>query len=515
MQIVVDNRVRVQLDDEDLDERTALLLREEFEHVNPDRDERTKLPLYKTWFSEANAEDGEMLTFPRGGMHRIRRILKAQGKSYQVSDQRTAGNWDLLDHKWGGKIPKHKRKLWDFQDRIVEAIEGKHNCTIEAHTGTGKSTACLALASRRQVPTLIIVNTGGLRKQWIERITAELGIPEKKIGIIGDGKRITAPITIAMQQTLARGIDPDWIAAFGMVICDEVDLFAAPTFLKAVDPWTAMYRVGVTATFKRHDKKEFLVGDLFGEIVATVSEEEAIEKGRTVEVEFRVVPTEFDSPSYQRAAASGNKWAIMAAYRKLTEAMWQNEKRNEVIQSTVVSEVEDGNQVMVLSTRREHCLQLDRSFVSMGIKSGVMLGGADGKSQFEKTLEGVRSGRLSIVCGTTKAIGRGQDFPAIGVGVVAMPVAKDETLVKQIKGRFCRACEETGKTRGVLYFIWDKELQGRTTLTKLLKVNERTLVKNEDGEWIPVRDFIGELKAEGRRKLGLAGVKTAREIAGK
>jgi superfamily II DNA or RNA helicase len=506
--VVVDNRVRIPL--EYLSERTATLLREEFQHVNPDREERASRPLYKTW-EEA---DGD-LTFPRGGMAHVRHVLKAQKRKPVISDRRVQGDWSLLDHGWDGTIPAHQRTLWDFQERIVAAVEAKHNCIVEAHTGTGKSTACLALASRRQMPTLVIVNTGGLRDQWVERIETELGVPRDKVGIIGDGKRTTAPITIAMQQTLARGIEPHWLSTFGMVICDEVDLFAAPTFFAAVDPWPAAFRVGVTATFKRHDKKEFMVSDLFGDVVARVTEEEAVDKGRTVEVEFRVVPTEFDAPWYREATQSNNKWWIRNAHRKLIEMLWQNEARNEIVRGVVSAEVGRDNQVMVISTRREHCLQLDRSFIAMGIPSGVMLGGAEAKSQFKKTLEGVRSGRLKVVVGTDKAIGRGQDFPAIGVGVVTMPVAKDETLVKQIKGRFCRACEETGKIEGVLYFIWDRYLQGRTTLTKLLKVNERTVVQDDDGKWVSVQEYIGDLKPEGRRARGLSGVRTAASLAGR
>lgn len=487
--IIVDNRVRIPL--AQLSVARLERLRESFTHDNPD--ERPDPPFYRTYRTE-----GRSITFPRGGMSRVRDVLRDDGAEWKVQDRRSVGDFDKLDMTWGGEIPKHNLKLWDFQERVVEAMGQRQNCIIVAITGSGKTTSALSFAARHSIPTLIIVNTGGLRKQWVKRIMKELGVRKDAIGIIGDGKRRTAPITIAMQQTLARGIEQDWIDAFGMIICDEVDLFAAPTFYDAVDPWRAKYRVGLTSTLERHDGKTFMVRDLFGDVATEVTKDEAIAKGKIVEVEVRMIETFFKADWYKRAVASRNRFIIQNSYHKLLREMGEDFERNEMVCEVVKDAVAEGDQAMVFSLRREHCFELDRMFMAIGLRTGVMLGGAEAANQFEITTERLNAGTLDVVVGTEKAIGRGQDFPSVSVGVITMPFANNDTLMKQVAGRLCRACEEKGKTKGVLYYFWDRKLHGRKPLENLLK-NFSVLVRDGD-DWRAGREVLKEMKPSSKRK---------------
>lgn len=506
--VTVDNRVRVSA--EGLSEESREKLRDAFTHENPGEANDGGPVYYRTWKNEGNGD----ISFPRGGMSRVREILRATVQRYTVADHRSAGSREFLDDDWGGEpIPKHKVELWDFQERIVEAVLKKHNCIVEAITGSGKSTAALAIASRLNLSTLVIVNAGGLRDQWIKRAAKELGIHTEDIGIIGDGKRRTTPFTIAMQQTLKNGIAEEWMKAFGLIVCDEVDLFAAPTFFASVDPWPAMYRVGVTSTVERHDKKEFMVYDLFGDIVAEVTEEEALEKNRIVDVEIRIVPTRFTAPWYKAALASGNKFRIRNSFHKYLHALAEDEGRNKIICDLVKAEVKNDEQVMVLSLRREHCFDLDRAFTERNIRSGVMLGGNEDKREFKRSLEGIQNRTLSVVVGTEKAIGRGQDFPVLSVGVMTMPIAKNVQLVQQVKGRLCRACEEIGKTGGILYYLWDRSIQGKKAVETLVKNNRSVVVKDEDGSWVDGKTYLARMRG-GIKDGGLTETVTAEELMG-
>lgn len=348
---------------------------------------------------------------------------------------------------------------------------------------SGKTTAGLATYAAADVPTLVVVWTGGLLDQWVERLCKEMDLRKEDIGIIGGGKRRTAPITIAMQQTLAEGIDQRWLRGFGAIICDEVHRFAADSFFAAIDPFPAKYRVGMSADETRHDKREYLIHDLFGDVVADIKEQDVLDAGHVVDVEIRVVPTDFEANWYRAAVASGNKFYLRNAHHKLLRAMWEDKDRNYIIKKLVKSEVKAGEQVMVLSQRREHCLLLDREFTAAGITSGIMLGGAEAKSQFNQTKEDVRTGKARVITGTISAIGTGLDFPAIGRGIVTMPIANNKQLMQQVRGRFCRACEETGKTKGVLYYLWDRAVHGRKPLENLVRHNRTVLVLNNRGEW--------------------------------
>lgn len=280
----------------------------------------------------------------------------------------------------------------------------------------------------------------------------------------------------------------------GGVLTHNCDLASAPTFFAAVDPWPAKYRVGVTATIRRHDRREYLVRDLFGEVAAEVTREEAVAKGRIVEVEVRVVPTDFRADWYRAAASSGNRFRLFAAHKKLLEQMWRDPERNALVRDIVLEEVAAGNQVMVLSARREHCMMLDADFVAHGVRSGIMLGGAEAKAEFRRTHAGIADGTKQVVVGTQKAIGRGQDFPAIAVGVATMPIAKNRTEVAQVVGRLCRACEAAGKERGVLYVLVDVAVNGRTPVENLAKWNKDVVVRGPDGEWVDAEEWLRGIK---------------------
>jgi superfamily II DNA or RNA helicase len=496
-QVLVDNRVRMQRSG--LHESVLDMLREEFTHKHL---EEEGLVYYRTF-----EETDEEISFPRGGMSRVRSILRASNIEFKVKDERCLGDFELLDDGWGGqfdirRIPDHKVQLWDFQERVVEAILKKHNCLVEAHTGVGKTTAALAAIARIGMPALVVVNAGGLREQWVKRVSKELGVAEDRVGIIGDGERHTAPITIGMQQTIKNGIDPEWLKAFGIFVADEVDLYAAPTFMASVDPWPAAYRFGMTSTVKRHDKMEFMVYDLFGEVVEHVTQEEAIQKKRIVDVEIRVVPTEFEAPWYKAAVMSGNKFRLRAAHQKLLKALWTDEGRNRLAQEIIRQEVARGEQVMVLSLRREHCFKIDRELTAQGIKSGVMLGGAEAKKEFKRTHEGVQDGTVRVVVGTTAAIGRGQDFPRISVGVVTMPIANNKQLMGQVRGRFCRACEEIGKEGGTLFYLADFAVHGKKVLQSLMSENEKVSVREKDGTWVSARQYLQDNFRESSLRSG-------------
>ena len=124
---------------------------------------------------------------------------------------------------------------------------------------------------------------------------------KSSIGIIQGKRRSMKPLTIAMQKTLAQNpLTAEEMNYFGVVICDEVQLFAAKTFIKAVDPFPAKYRVGISADHRRKDKKEFLIHDLFGGVAAEISRNELISLGVIVDTEIRVVPTDFQAPWYGR-----------------------------------------------------------------------------------------------------------------------------------------------------------------------------------------------------------------------
>lgn len=505
IQIWVDNRVRIlkSVLSGTLDDR----LKDSFTHENPKKED-DGFAYYRTF-----EEVGEHLTFPRGGMSRIRQALRDHSISFTVIDNRCSGDRKFLDNDWGGKpIPKHDVTLWQWQEEATDLIFAKQNCILRAATGAGKSTAALYVVTMMNVPTIISVPTANLVEQWVERVVKEMGIAQKEIGIVGMGKRKTAPITIATQDMLAEGIREEWLKAFGAFIFDEIHRSSSRTIYPVCDAWPAKYRIGMSATVERHDKKEFLIYDLFGDVAADIKKEDVIAAKHIVDVEIRLVPTELRAPWYKAATMSKNQFHLRAAHRKLLEVMWNDKHRNALIEDIVKDEVKDGNQVMVLSLRREHCLMMDRNLVGAGIKSGVMLGGAASKEQFRKTKEGIREGKMRVIVGTIAAIGTGQDFPTVSCGVVTMPISNNKQLMEQVKGRFCRACEEIGKTKGTMYYIFDQFIFGKRPLENFCKWNK--VVSVWDGtQWVPGKEYL-EMMGSMVKKKAASGPISLDEMMG-
>lgn len=354
---------------------------------------------------------------------------------------------------------------------------------IQVHN-SGKTTAAIALASRLGLYTLVIVWSASLFDQWIERIERELGIPEKEIGIIRAQKTKLAPITVAMQQTLAaRGPENLPLDVFGCVICDEVQRFAAKTLFDAVDIWPAKYRVGISADESRKDRKEYLIYDLFGEVAADIKRDDLTDAGNILEVEIRIVPTEFRADWYKETRD----------FNALLKAMTEDGTREDLIVETTRDELRTGQQAFLLSHRREHCTDLAKR-LSGHYKTGLLLGGEEDSEAFGETKRAMDSGAILCGVGTIQAIAQGLDIPRIGRIIVATPMAANRQLFGQARGRVCRTAP--GKKNAILYYLWDQHVYGIAHVENLAKWNRAVTVKS-GGEWIPVKEYIKTFKSGG------------------
>jgi hypothetical protein len=186
--ITVDNRIRIRAADVPLELATAL--REEFTHPNPDqrniasleqlvqrlrngkKDDRKRAGRYMgmlaiakkapkticTWAHEKGA-----LTFPRGGMQRVRDRLGEAGIEFEVIDARTEGSKALA------RELKHSRALYDFQEEIVEVGITRENCLARSPTGclAGDSIIGVNRAGKSfqiEISELVRRHEGGLTK---------------------------------------------------------------------------------------------------------------------------------------------------------------------------------------------------------------------------------------------------------------------------------------------------------------------------------------------------------------
>lgn len=494
----INNRIRI----EGVSKETATAIRTAFTYTNPDYTKAQALGLFvrhpKFLTSWVDGEDGT-LTVPRGGFERVVEIVRAVG-DYTVADETVDGE--------AVTIPTSKVVPYDYQTRLILAAIGKftsgHDTVAlwRSVQASGKTTAALMLASRLKVKTMVIISNSVLMRQWMTRIRKELGIEP---GCIGGGRRnLDPPIVVAMQQSLKNVSDRE-LARFGLVIGDEIQLFAATTFQESIDRFPARCRLGVSGDERRADRKEFLIYDQFGGITAEVKADELVAAGRIHEVEVRVVPTEFRADWYtdidtlkMRPGETPDKWRARKSRLKITTAerlsneMAADDARTQAVVSLAVESVKNYGRVLILATRREHCHRLEAAVSAVGLSSGLLIGGNDYRKEFERTLASFEARRIQVAIGTYQAIGVGFDLPSIDCGICAAPVANSASGDKQwrqYRGRFARTA--TGKADAVLYYLWDGYVFGDKPLRHLRRWNSRVTVSDADGitpveQWIEV-----------------------------
>jgi superfamily II DNA or RNA helicase len=472
VRVVVDSRIR--LSPSQLGPGVLEELKKAFEHRNPAHfklkamgyrfDPRKEPPEIKTWSTEGQDE----ASFPRGGLRRVRDALRAGGHELHVVDERTEGELPeryRAGFEWPTRIfPNDDRELYPDQERVVQAAIEFENCCIRGGTGGGKTTSLLAAVVRKHLPALIVVWTGGLFDQWVDRVESELGVDRRFIGQVRGSKKTFSPVTVAMQQTLAKMADgrTERLEGFhrwwGFVGCDELSKFAAKTFRESIDPFPARYRIGVSADERRKDGKTFLIYDEFGESVIDVSHDELVALGRVVDVEVLVHRTGW------RPVVAGEEDAdallgprdldMSRDYKAVIDAMEASEERTALAVRIAEEEARAGHQVLVFSQRVEQCRRMDQMLNARGVRSGLLLGDASNKREFRQTVRRMKAGELAVASGTIQAIGLGLDLPAVDRGVVVTPVASNKQLFNQVRGRLCR--KPDGKTGALIHYLWDE-----------------------------------------------------------
>jgi superfamily II DNA or RNA helicase len=518
----IDNRVRI---GEGLPDELRDQIRRAFTYDNPDYAKALVFGFYKrvpryivSWQDRTDAAGPGGLSVPRGGLERVEAILRAAGMAYFVEDHTTSG--DRVE------IPTSKVVPYDYQDRLIDAAMAKFGLVDSVAMwrsvcASGKTTAALILATKMQLKTLVIISNGVLMRQWCDRVKTELGFAP---GVVGGGKYdVSPPIVVAMQQSMPKMPKED-VDRFGLLIGDEIQLFAANTFQASVDRFPARCRLGVSGDERRADGKECLVYDQFGSVTAEVLASELVASGRIHEVEVRVVPTSFRSdwwtaidsmpPRPGEEMAKTIQRRVQAKIRqaeRLAAELGADETRNATIVQLAQESVDQTGQALVLSTRREHCHVLDAALTSVGLKSGLLIGGADYRDEFARTLRAFVARSIQVAVGTYQAIGVGFDLPAVARGICASPVANSpggDKQWRQYRGRFARTTG--GKSDAAIYYLWDQHVFGLKTLRHLVRWNARVVVRDGD-DWIPAKQWLERSVDDGPKKKRHADDKQSRQ----
>lgn len=185
----------------------------------------------------------------------------------RIEDRRVEGKGIYLQF-----ISGYRSGQEEVVDKFCASLgKGRTGFIIKAPTGWGKTCVCIKLASILSRTTLVVVPRDNLVKQWVERLLKHSTLKRKDIGVISQGKADYRgkKVVIGLIHTLVldriKGAS-DLINYFGTVIFDEVDRSVPPkTFSTAASLFPAKFKIGVSATMKRHDGLEVIFQKHLGE----------------------------------------------------------------------------------------------------------------------------------------------------------------------------------------------------------------------------------------------------------
>ncbi len=410
------------------------------------------------------------IALPRGCLNAVQNLLKENNIQIEIQEERTLGN--AVAVKFVGELRKE-------QEIALKSMLNQETGVLCAPTAFGKTVIAAALIARRKTSTLILVHRTELLRQWNEKLTTFLKLPENVPGLLGGGKRkLTGEIDITLMQSLSRRKDlQELLSKYGQIIVDECHHVSAFSFETIVKQAKAKFVVGLTATPVRRDGHHPIIFMQCGPI------QHNIQHSQTTPVYLEVRLGALQAPVI--SPDSG----IQDIFR----ALIKDAHRNMRIARDILTAYQEKRKILVLTERTEH-LELLRKAIGNEIEHCFVLHGRLPKKQRTKILAKLAELKDSsprVLLATGRLIGEGFDYPPLDTLVLAMPISWKGTL-RQYAGRLHREHVEKQDVRIYDYVepeqpqlarMWEKRRRGYRAMGYLIKSTGTIEVLGREAEW--------------------------------
>lgn len=368
----------------------------------------------------------------------------------QIIDKRSRGRKIDFSLDLGGKV----KYLEPYQTRIIKAAEEHVTCCASGPTGSGKTLTGIGFIAKHKMSTLILVDRRDLLVQWVSDIE-ENAVGNFTIGQIGDKKKKWGDVTVAMVQSLKNlsAEEREKVKRdFGIMLVDEVHKASAPTFTVGTTMFSTYYKIGLSATPKRKDKKEFIFKNYIGEVKIEVDDQEVIDEGRIVPVQVKFVDTGYRL-DYDEIGRDITRFPVEAL---------SDDERNQRIIYEVERDLELGFMPIVFSNRVVHCNHIFGQLKSRGWKVALLTGKVDKRIRDEMK-DRAKRGELEILVANPQIMDTGINIPPLSSAHIPF-FTSNEVMLKQISGRIRRSYEGKEFAKMVYYRddIYIKERDKRT-----------------------------------------------------
>ena len=354
-------------------------------------------------------------------------------------------------------------KFWEFSGLIRESqlpvvnsfmLPEPHDGILSLQTGGGKTVCALYIASQLKLPTLVLVQSGFLKDQWVERIAEFL--PRARVGTVqGETMEVEGmDIVVGMLQTIAlKELPPRLFERFGLVVVDECHHIASEAFSQAVPKLTSKYMLGLSATPERKDGLMHVINWFLGPILFTSNVADKVDEKVNVEV------YEFEGDAEHNAVILNHAGVMFSSL--MVNKVVENMERNRMLISILVDVFEPDRQILVLTDRVEHTktlfemlppeLKEQAGILARGMKPNV-------RDEFCKSKK--------ILLSTYQLVKEGFDVPSLNTLLMATP----RPDINQIVGRILRVEKSKRTTHPLILDVVDvpfrRQFQERLKLYK-------------------------------------------------
>lgn len=312
-------------------------------------------------------------------------------------------------------------ELRPYQELFINQAINAYSGVIVAATGAGKTVSGIALSSRLQQRTLILVKSKDLAEQWCRAIKQFTDIPEDQIGLIGSGKYTEGKeFTIGLIQTLSKR-DLSQLH-YGLVLADECHNLPASQAYKVINAINAKYKYGLSATPNRRDNLEMMIFAGLGNICAEIKPEQL--QGKVLPVVIYPLKCPFD--------ANIDSWTDFIG------ALVNNEHRNDYI---VRLTQRQSKSTIILTSQVKHAEILNTLMAERGLQALLIHGQLPVKTRSERMQ---KASNTNLIIGTAQLLGEGIDWPHLEVLIFASPMS---AVINKTKPAATKLIQSIGRCR--------------------------------------------------------------------
>ena len=328
---------------------------------------------------------------------------------------------DDIDIEFCGSIRENQREPIEVSLKTLKTTGGG---ILVLPCGYGKTCIGLYLISQIKKKTLVICHKEFLVEQWKERINAFL--PEARVGII-QGQKFDIEdkdIVIGMLQSLSmKEYELDAFDSINFLIIDECHHISSRVFSRALRRLNCDYHLGLSATPKRADGLMKVLNWHIGDIFFSVSNKDDNKQKRDVKVIQYTLSSE--NPIHYQELLNYQKRPNVVG---MISNVISFQKRNNLIIEKILELVKDKRNILLLSERRGHLIELSEMLKKDGFDDWAFyLGGMKAK---ELKLAEVRQ----VILGTYQMCSEGYDNS--NLDTLVMTTSKGD--VEQSVGRILR-----------------------------------------------------------------------------